>query len=199
MLNQTRKDIIEEAIRDILVAIGEDAEREGLRETPKRVAEMFGEIFEGVGISNERLIELYGKIFLEDDKDDPIDKFGDMVIVKNIPFYSMCEHHLVPFHGTASVGYIPNNKVIGLSKIARLLETVSKRPQLQERITKTIAEAMDAILEPKGVMVVIKAEHLCMSMRGIKKPGSVTVTSAAKGVFKYDPATRNEFLQLLGV
>lgn len=199
MLSQTNKNSIERAIFDILRAIGEDPNREGLKETPKRVAEMFEEIFDGVFVSNEDLISMYGKTFLEEGNDAQVDKFGDMVIVKNIPFYSTCEHHLVPFHGTASVGYIPNDKVIGLSKIARLLETVSKRPQLQERITKTIADVMDSMLAPKGVMVVIKAEHLCMSMRGVKKPGSVTVTSAAKGVFKDDPATRNEFLQLLGV
>jgi GTP cyclohydrolase I len=187
---------LQNAVREILICIGEDPDREGLRETPKRVAKMFAEIYSGVRYTNEELIEMYGKTFTEEEAEDSADKFGDMVIVKDIPFYSTCEHHLVPFHGKISVGYIPNDKIIGLSKIARLAEAIAKRPQVQERITRDIANCMDTMLSPKGVMVVIEAEHLCMSMRGVKKPGSKTVTSAAQGAFQ-DVATRNEFLQLI--
>lgn len=196
MLDGERR-IVEQSIREILIAIGEDPDREGLKETPKRVAKMFEEIYSGVGKTNEELIAEYGKTFMEEEADDDGEKFGDMVIVKDIPFYSTCEHHLVPFIGKIHVGYIPNEKIIGLSKIARLAEAIAKRPQLQERITKDIAECMDKMLEPKGVMVVIQAEHLCMAMRGVKKPGASTVTSAAHGAFKDDQSTRMEFLELI--
>jgi len=190
------KEKVEKAIYTILQEIGENPEREGLKETPKRVARMYEEIYSGMTKSNEELILELNKTFAESDKDD-VEKFGDMVIVKDIPFYSTCEHHLVPFFGKAHVGYIPNKKVIGLSKIARLVETIARRPQVQERITKDVADCIEKMLDPVGVIVVMQAEHLCMSMRGVKKPGTKTVTSAARGAFKKDQATRMEFLQLV--
>jgi len=190
------KEKVEKAIYTILQEIGENPEREGLKETPKRVARMYEEIYSGTTKSNEELILELNKTFAESDKDDA-EKFGDMVIVKDIPFYSTCEHHLVPFFGKAHVGYIPNKKVIGLSKIARLVEAIARRPQVQERITKDVADCIEKMLDPIGVIVVMQAEHLCMSMRGVKKPGTKTVTSAARGAFKEDQATRMEFLQLI--
>ncbi len=190
------KEKVEKAIYTILQEIGENPEREGLKETPKRVARMYEEIYSGVTKSNEELILELNKTFAESDKDDA-EKFGDMVIVKDIPFYSTCEHHLVPFFGKAHIAYIPNEKVIGLSKIARLVEAIARRPQVQERITKDVADCIEKMLDPVGVIVVMQAEHLCMSMRGVKKPGTKTVTSAARGAFKKDQATRMEFLQLI--
>ena len=190
------KEKVEKAIYTILQEIGENPEREGLKETPKRVARMYEEIYSGVTKSNEELILELNKTFAESDKDDA-EKFGDMVIVKDIPFYSTCEHHLVPFFGKAHIAYIPNEKVIGLSKIARLVEAIARRPQVQERITKDVADCIEKMLDPAGVIVVMQAEHLCMSMRGVKKPGTKTVTSAARGAFKEDQATRMEFLQLI--
>lgn len=187
---------VEKAIYTILQEIGENPEREGLKETPKRVARMYEEIYSGMTKSNEELILELNKTFAESDKDDA-EKFGDMVIVKDIPFYSTCEHHLVPFFGKAHIAYIPNEKVIGLSKIARLIEAIARRPQVQERITKDVADCIEKMLDPVGVIVVMQAEHLCMSMRGVKKPGTKTVTSAARGAFKEDQATRMEFLQLI--
>lgn len=188
---------IEFAVRTILESIGEDPNREGLKETPERIASMFlNEIFAEVTTSKESLIKRISKTFSEEGEETS-ERFGDMVIVRDIPFYSTCEHHLVPFFGKAHIGYIPREKVIGLSKIARLVEAISKKPQLQERITKEVAEYMMQILNPLGVCVVIEAEHLCMGMRGVKKPGSTTVTSAAHGVFKDDQATRLEFLELI--
>ena len=190
---------IEFAVELILIAIGEDPNREGLKETPKRVAKMYlDELYSGVKITNEQLCINLAKVFTEcDEGDESCERFGDMVIVRDIPFYSTCEHHLVPFIGKAHVGYIPKDKVIGLSKIARLVEAISKRPQVQERITKDIAECIEQMLDPVGVYVVIEAEHLCMAMRGVKKPGSSTVTSAARGAFKTDQSTRMEFLELI--
>lgn len=190
------KEKVEKAIYTILQEIGENPEREGLKETPKRVARMYEEIYSGVTKSNEELILELNKTFAESDKDDA-EKFGDMVIVKDIPFYSTCEHHLIPFFGKAHIAYIPNEKVIGLSKIARLVEAIARRPQVQERITKDVADCIEKMLDPVGVIVVMQAEHLCMSMRGVKKPGTKTVTSAARGAFKEDQATRMEFLQLI--
>jgi GTP cyclohydrolase I len=187
---------IEGAIREILSAIGEDPNREGLRETPKRVAKMFLEIYAGVRKSNDEIGRELAKVFSDEEVED-VEKFGDMVIVKDIPFYSTCEHHLVPFFGKAHVGYIPKGNVIGLSKIARLVDIIAKRPQLQERIGQDVLNTLVKMLSPVGVMVVIEAEHLCMSMRGIKKPGTKTVTSAAYGAFKNDPATRAEFMNLI--
>lgn len=196
MTDQERQLLIEKSVRNILCAIGEDPDREGLAETPKRVAKMYSEIYSGVEKSNEEICKELFKTF-SDEENDSVEKFGDMVIVKDIPFYSTCEHHLVPFYGKAHVGYIPSDSVIGLSKIARLVDIIAKRPQLQERITHDVMECIVQMTNPLGVMVVIEGEHLCMSMRGVKKPGSKTVTSATSGAFKNDSATRNEFLNLI--
>lgn len=178
---------IEEAVRNILIAIGEDPEREGLRQTPERVARMYAEIFDGV----------------HRDPGDVVDSFfGDehyqeIVMVRDIPFYSSCEHHLVPFHGQAHVAYIPQGRVTGLSKLARLIEGFARRPQMQERLTAQVADTLMERLDPMGVMVVIEAEHLCMSMRGIRKPGSITVTSAVRGSLATNPSTRAEAIALM--
>lgn len=178
---------IEHAVRLILEAVGEDPEREGLRETPARVARMYEEIFAGIG---EDPAKHFSAIFSEEHE--------EIVIVKDIPFYSMCEHHLVPFFGKAHVGYIPRDgKVVGLSKLARAVETVAKRPQLQERMTAQIADAIMQRLEAHGAIVVIEAEHLCMVMRGVKKPGSKTVTSAVRGIFAENAMARTEALALI--
>lgn len=178
---------IEKAVRDILEAIGEDPMREGLEETPKRVAKMYGEVFSG--LNEDHRIHLT-KIFEESHE--------EIVLVKDIPFYSMCEHHLVPFFGKAHVAYFPKDgKVTGLSKLARTVDTIAKRPQLQERMTATIADAVEEVLTPHGVMVIVEAEHLCMSMRGVKKPGSKTKTYAVRGNFKDDYVLRQEVLTLI--
>ncbi|KOP83250.1 GTP cyclohydrolase I FolE [Cytobacillus solani] len=178
---------IEDAVRLILEAIGEDPNREGLLDTPKRVAKMYEEVFQGL---NQDPKEYFETVFGEDHE--------EVVLVKDIPFYSMCEHHLVPFYGKAHVAYIPRNgKVTGLSKLARAVDAVAKRPQLQERITSTIAESILEKLDPHGVMVVVEAEHMCMTMRGVKKPGSQTVTTAARGVFADDERARAEVLSLI--
>ncbi len=181
---------IENAIREILFAIGEDPDREGLKETPARIGRMYEEIFSGLG--KKPADEL--QIFFQEDKHDEI------VIVKDIPFYSMCEHHLVPFFGTAHVGYIPSEgKITGLSKLARVIDTAAKKPQLQERLTTEVADALVEALKPQGVIVVIEAEHMCMTMRGIKKAGSKTVTSGLRGIFRSDSRTRAEAMALLGI
>jgi GTP cyclohydrolase IA len=178
---------IEHAVRLILEAIGEDPNREGLRDTPKRVAKMYAEVFSGL---NEDPRKHFQTVFGEDHE--------ELVLVKDIPFYSMCEHHLVPFFGHAHVAYIPRGgKVTGLSKLARAVEAVARRPQLQERITSTIADSIVETLNPHGVMVVVEAEHMCMTMRGVKKPGAKTVTSAVRGVFVTDQAARAEVLSLI--
>ncbi|WP_078544566.1 GTP cyclohydrolase I FolE [Litchfieldia alkalitelluris] len=178
---------IEEAVRLILEAVGEDPNREGLLDTPKRVAKMYEEVFSGLTIDPK---EYFETIFSENHE--------ELVLVKDIPFHSMCEHHLVPFYGTAHVAYIPQNgRVAGLSKLARAVEAVSRRPQLQERITSTIADTMMETLEPQGVMVIVEAEHMCMTMRGVKKPGAKTVTSAVRGVFKTDSDARKEVLSYI--
>ena len=178
---------IEEAVRLILEAIGEDPNREGIVDTPKRVAKMYEEVFSGM---NQDPKEYFQTVFGEDHE--------ELVLVKDIPFYSMCEHHLVPFFGKAHVAYIPRNgKVTGLSKLARAVEAVSRRPQLQERITSTVADSIVETLEPYGVMVVIEAEHMCMTMRGVKKPGSKTITSAVRGTLLQDATTRAEVLSLI--
>jgi GTP cyclohydrolase IA len=179
---------IKKAVALIIEAIGEDARREGIAETPRRVAEMYAELFAGIGQNpGEEL-----KVGFEE-------SHREMVIVRDIPFYSMCEHHLLPFYGVAHVGYIPNKegRVVGASKLARVVEVVSKRPQIQERMTSTIADAIVEALKPEGVAVVVQAEHLCMIMRGIKKPGSALVTSALRGAFRSRIETRNEFFCLL--
>jgi len=179
---------IKEAITSIIEAIGEDPGREGLVGTPGRVAEMYAELFMGLG---------------KDPKEELSVSFEEghreMVVIKDIPFYSMCEHHLLPFYGVAHIGYIPNKagRVVGASKLARVVEIVAKRPQIQERMTTQIAEAITDALNPDGVGVVVQAEHLCMIMRGIKKPGSALITSALKGIFRSKIATRNEFFTLL--
>lgn len=178
---------IEHAVRLILEAVGEDPNREGLLDTPKRVAKMYAEVFSGL---NEDPKEHFKTVFGEEHE--------ELVLVKDIPFYSMCEHHLVPFFGKAHVAYIPKGgKVTGLSKLARAVEAVAKRPQLQERITSTVADSIVETLNPHGVMVVVEAEHMCMTMRGVKKPGASTVTTAVRGVLKDDQAARAEILSLI--
>lgn len=178
---------IEEAVRMILEAVGEDPEREGLLDTPKRVARMYEEIFAGITQDPK---EYFETIFGEDHE--------ELVLVKDIPFYSVCEHHLVPFYGKAHVAYIPKDgRVTGLSKLARAVEAVSRRPQLQERITSTVADSIMEKLEPYGVMVVVEAEHMCMTMRGVKKPGAKTVTSAVRGAFAEDARSRAEVLAFI--
>jgi len=182
------KDRIRAAVREIIEAIGEDPDREGLRETPDRVANMYEEIFMGLDKKPEDVI----KIFKEDEHEE-------VVLVKDIPLYSMCEHHLLPFIGVAHVAYIPKKgKIIGLSKIARVVEILARRPQLQERLTSEIADTIMKAAEPHGVAVVIEAEHLCMTMRGIKKPGSKTVTSALRGILRSEAKTRAEVMSLIG-
>ena len=177
---------IRKAVREIIRAVGEDANREGLRETPRRVADMYAEVFSGLGQDPADVL----RVGFEE-------SHQELVLVKDIPFYSMCEHHFLPFHGVAHVGYIPNGRVVGLSKLARATEILARRPQLQERLTSQLADVIMATLEPQGVAVVISAVHLCMSMRGIRKPGSQTVTSAMRGVFQRSPATRAEFMSLI--
>jgi GTP cyclohydrolase IA len=181
------KEQIEHAVRLILEAIGEDPNREGLLDTPKRVAKMYEEVFSGL---KEDPKEHFKTVFGEDHE--------ELVLVKDIPFYSMCEHHLVPFYGKAHIAYIPRGgRVTGLSKLARAVEAVAKRPQLQERITSTIANSIVESLDPHGVMVIVEAEHMCMTMRGVKKPGSKTVTSAVRGILESDAAARAEVLSLI--
>jgi len=177
---------IEKAVAAIIEAIGENPKREGLVGTPKRIAEMYAEVFGG--IYEDPGEEL--RVGFEEGHQE-------MVILKDIPFYSMCEHHFLPFHGLAHVGYIPNGRVVGASKIGRVVEILARRPQLQERLTTQIANTIVSVLEPKGVAVVIQAEHLCMTMRGVKKPGSNIVTSAMRGLFQKNPLTRSEFLFLV--
>jgi GTP cyclohydrolase I len=182
------RDKIAEGVRLILEGVGEDTSREGLRDTPKRVADMYAEIFAGIGADASEHLAV---TFSEDHQ--------EMVLVRDIPLYSVCEHHLVPFVGRAHVAYIPgkDGRVCGLSKIARVVDVFAKRPQVQERMTSQIAEAILAGLDPQGVMVVIEAEHLCMSMRGVKKPGAMTTTSAVRGIFQRNAATRAEALALI--
>jgi GTP cyclohydrolase IA len=178
----------EAAVRELLIAIGEDPDREGLRETPARVARAYAEIFQG----------LYA------DPDEVLDRTFDehhqeLILVKDIPMFSTCEHHLVPFHGVAHVGYIPNaeGRVTGLSKIARLVDLYARRPQVQERLTAQVADALVRKLEPRGAIVVIDAEHLCMGMRGVRKPGSRTTTSAVRGMLRSSATSRAEVLALI--
>jgi GTP cyclohydrolase I len=181
---------ITEGVRLILEGIGEDPARGGLRETPARVARMYREVFAGIGRDASQLVTV-----VEGADHD------EMIMVRDIPLYSFCEHHLIPFSGKAHVAYIPNKEqqITGLSKIARVVDLLAKRPQVQERLTTEIAEALDAALSPRGVFVVIECEHLCMTMRGIKKPGSVTVTSAVRGLFRTDARTRQEAMSHIGM
>jgi GTP cyclohydrolase I len=177
---------VEQVIRDLLEAIGEDPDRQGLRETPRRVAKMYEEIGGG---THEEAVDVLGTQFDEDHQ--------EMVIIRDVPFYSMCEHHLLPFFGTAHVGYLPKGKVVGISKLARAVDILARRPQVQERLTSQVADAIMTALGPEGVAVVIRAEHLCMAMRGVRKPGASVVTSATRGDFRDSVATRSEFLSLL--
>ena len=178
---------IENAVRDILEAIGEDPNREGLLETPQRVARMYAEVFAGL----HRDINKDIKTFHGEGNDE-------MILIGDIPFYSMCEHHLLPFHGKAHVVYIPKDgKIFGLSKVARIVDTLSRKPQLQEKLTSEIADAIEKAVDARSVCVVLEAEHLCMTMRGIRKPGSKTVTSAMRGGCRTDARTRNEALALI--
>jgi GTP cyclohydrolase I len=177
---------IEKAVREILAAVGEDPQREGLQETPARVARMYAELFSGLRAEPERHLR---KTFSE--------RYDELVLVRDISFCSVCEHHLLPFLGKAHVGYLPRGKVVGLSKLARVVEEISKRPQVQERMTHQIADLMQTELDPKGVIVVLEAEHTCMSIRGIKKPGALTITSAVRGLFKTNESSRAEAMALI--
>ena len=179
---------IESAVHSIIKAIGEDPEREGLRDTPQRIADMYTELFAGLDMDAKAELTVGFQV-----------GHREMVILRDIPFYSMCEHHLLPFYGVVHVGYIPNEegKVVGVSKLARVVEIFAKRLQLQERMTSQIADAILEALQPDGVAVVIQAEHLCMTMRGIKKPGCNVITSATRGLFRSRAATRAEFLSLV--
>lgn len=184
MINQKK---IEKAVKEILIAIGEDPKREGLKETPRRVAKMYAELFSGLHQDPAKEITIFKQAEHE-----------EMVMVKDIPFYSVCEHHLIPFLGKAHVVYIPKQgRVTGLSKLVRVIEAYAKRPQVQEKLTTQIADTLMARLRPQGVLVIIEADHLCMSMRGVKKPGSLTVTSAVRGVFEKNATTRMEALALI--
>src|SRR5215211_3127885 len=176
------------AVRELLIAVGEDPDRPGLRDTPARVARAYAETFAGLWQDPS---EILATTFDED--------HDELVLVKDIPMYSTCEHHLVPFHGTAHIGYVPgaDGRVTGLSKLARLVEVYARRPQVQERMTSQIADALDEVLKPRGVLVVIEAEHLCMAMRGIRKPGATTVTSAVRGQFRDSASTRSEAMSLI--
>jgi GTP cyclohydrolase I len=178
---------IEKAVREIIEALGEDPDREGLAETPRRVANFYAEVFEGLHREPGDVIDAF---FGEE-------HYQEIVMVREIPFYSMCEHHFVPFHGQAHVAYMPRGRVTGLSKLARLVDGYARRPQMQERLTAQVADALTDRLDPLGVLVVIEAEHLCMSMRGVRKPGATTVTSAVRGVMESQPVTRAEAMSLL--
>jgi GTP cyclohydrolase I len=178
---------IRKAVIEILVAIGEDPEREGLKHTPERVAEMYQEILCGLRSDPAEVLQVGFE-----------ENHQEMVLLKDIPFYSICEHHLLPFHGKAHIGYIPSGRVVGISKLARVVEILARRPQLQERLTSQIADCIMENVKPRGVGVVIEAEHLCMTMRGIRKPGSLVITSANRGIFLSRQETRAEFLSLIG-
>jgi GTP cyclohydrolase IA len=184
------EDKIAQGVRLILEGIGEDPERGGLRDTPGRVARMYREIYAGV---NQ---DATGLVTVVEGAD-----FDEMIMVRDIPLYSSCEHHLIPFSGRAHVAYVPNKsgQITGLSKIARAVDMLAKKPQVQERLTTEIADTIERALEPRGVFVVIEAEHLCMTMRGVKKPGSVTVTSAVRGLFRSDARTRQEAMNHIGM
>ena len=184
VINQKK---IEKAVREILIAIGENVKREGLKETPARVARLYADLFSGLHKDPAKEITLFQQ-----------GEHEEMVMVKDIPFYSICEHHLVPFVGKAHVVYIPTKgRITGLSKLIRVVEGYAKRPQVQERLTGEIADCLMDRLKPRGVMVVVEAEHLCMSMRGVKKPGTVAVTSAVRGIFQKDAKSRAEAMALI--
>ncbi|MDA1049252.1 MAG: GTP cyclohydrolase I FolE [Planctomycetota bacterium] len=177
---------LQNAVREILAAVGEDPNREGLLETPARVARMYAELFSGLHDDPRAHLK---KVFTEE--------YDEVVVVRDISFNSMCEHHLLPFMGMAHIGYIPNGKVLGLSKLARVVESVSHRPQVQERMTEEIARLLESELDAKGVGVVVEATHTCMTIRGVRKPGSLCVTSAMKGLFRTNISSRAEIMQLI--
>jgi GTP cyclohydrolase IA len=182
-INQER---IERAVREIIEAIGENPEREGLLDTPARIGRLYAELFSGL---TQDPLDVLRKGFDEAHK--------EMVILKDIPFYSLCEHHFLPFHGSAHVGYVPEGRIVGVSKLARVVDILARRPQLQERLTSQVADAIMEGLHPDGVAVVIEAEHLCMTMRGVQKPGARMITSAIRGGFRRRGVTRSEFLSLV--
>ena len=184
MVNEEK---MRQAARLMLEAIGEDPEREGLVDTPERIARMYTELFSGIGMTAEQHLK---KTFTVET--------GDMVLEKDITFYSMCEHHFLPFFGKAHIAYVPDGKVTGLSKLARTVEVYARRPQLQEQLTAQIADAIMEYLQPKGVMVMLEAEHMCMTMRGVKKPGTNTSTITTRGVFEQDMVLQNRFFAMLG-
>jgi GTP cyclohydrolase I len=187
VIDMVDKERVKAAVREILFASGDNPDREGLLETPDRVARMYEEIFEGLHKDPKELV----KVFQEGSHEE-------MVLVKDIPLYSMCEHHLLPFVGVAHVVYIPKKgKIMGLSKLARIVDLVAKKPQLQERLSSQVADVIMEAIQPLGVAVVVEAEHLCMTMRGIKKPGSKTITSALRGIIKTDARTRSEVMALI--
>jgi GTP cyclohydrolase I len=179
-------DRIQRAVREILFAVGENPDREGLLDTPARVARMYAELFKG--LHEDPRLHLK-RVFTE--------KYDEVVLVRDITFNSMCEHHLLPFMGKAHIGYVPKGKVLGLSKLARVVESVSRRPQVQERMTEEIANLLESELEPKGVAVVVEATHTCMTIRGVRKPGSLCLTSAMKGLFRTNVSSRAEVMQLI--
>jgi GTP cyclohydrolase I len=189
-MSEFDSDKVEDGVRLILEGIGEDPDRAGLKETPSRVARMYREIFAGVGQDASRIVTV-----VEGADHD------EMIMVKDIPLYSVCEHHMLPWVGKAHVAYIPNKsqQITGLSKIARVVDLLAKKPQVQERLTTEIAEAIEEALSPRGVFVVIEAEHLCMTMRGVKKPGSLTTTSAVRGLFRTDARTRQEAMDHIAI
>ncbi|HTE84490.1 MAG TPA: GTP cyclohydrolase I FolE [Dehalococcoidia bacterium] len=177
---------VQRAVQDLIRALGEDPDREGLRDTPRRISQMYAEILAGLDVDPAEFLSVqFGN------------GYDEMVILRDIPFYSMCEHHFLPFHGVAHVGYIPDGRVVGISKIARVVEAFAKRPQLQERLTAQVADCIMRAVKPDGVAVVVEAEHLCMTMRGVRKPGSRMVTSAMRGGFRKQSVTRAEFLSLV--
>jgi GTP cyclohydrolase IA len=178
----------EKAVRELLIAVGEDPDRDGLQATPSRVARAYAEVFAGLFVNPDDVLETSFD-----------ENHNELVLVKDIPIYSTCEHHLVPWHGTAAVGYIPgeHGRITGLSKLARVVDLYARRPQVQERLTSQVADAVMRRLDPQGVIVVVQAEHLCMSMRGIRKPGTMTMTSAVRGIFQSDSRTRAEALNLI--
>lgn len=189
-MSKVDKDKIRNAVRDILEAIGENPDREGLIDTPDRVARMYEEIFSGLHQDPKDHL----KVVFQDEKHE------ELVIVKDVPFYSCCEHHIVPFFGKAHIAYLPKDgRLTGLSKLARVIDTLAKRPQLQERITKDAADIIMEELQPYGVVVVVEAEHMCMTMRGVRKPGSKTITSAVRGIFEKDIAARAEAMSLINM
>jgi len=183
---ETDFESIKSAVRTILRAVGEDPDREGLLETPRRVAKMYAEMFSGLQQDPGRHLEVTFE-----------ETYDEIVLVRDIPFTSMCEHHLLPFRGVAHVAYIPNGRVTGLSKLARVVEEVSRRPQVQERMTQTIADLIESRLGSRAVGVIVKAEHSCMSIRGVRKEGSLTVTSTMRGAFRSDPSSRAELMSLI--